>query len=51
MEGSDLVVRRRLIQRIRLAIEAGARAEEPTEAEMAAYLASHPERFSAAARW
>jgi len=50
MERSDLVVRRRLIQRMRLAIESLGRAKEPTEAELAAYLARHPERFSSPPR-
>jgi len=44
------VVRRRLIQRVRLAIEARAKAEEPTEAELAGYLARHRERFSSPPR-
>jgi parvulin-like peptidyl-prolyl isomerase len=50
MERSDLVVRRRLIQRMRLAIEAGAQADEPSEAELASYLANHPERFASPPR-
>jgi parvulin-like peptidyl-prolyl isomerase len=50
MERSDLVVRRRLIQRMRLAIEAGAREAEPSDTELEAYLAMHSERFSAPAR-
>jgi parvulin-like peptidyl-prolyl isomerase len=50
MEQSDLVARRRLIQRMRLAIEALGRATEPTETELAAYLARHPERFSSPPR-
>jgi len=50
MERSDLVARRRLIQRMRLAIEALGRAKEPTDGELAAYLARHPERFSSPPR-
>ena len=44
MDRSDTVVRRILVQRVRLEIEAPARAAEPTEAELRAWLASHPER-------
>jgi parvulin-like peptidyl-prolyl isomerase len=50
MDRSDLVVRRRLIQRMRLAIESRAQADEPTEAELASYLARHPGRFSSPPR-
>jgi parvulin-like peptidyl-prolyl isomerase len=47
MQHSDLVVRRRLVQRMRLSIQEAARSQEPTEAELATYLASHSERYSA----
>jgi hypothetical protein len=47
---SDLVVRRRLAQKMRLLLGEAARAEEPSEAELAAYLAAHAERFTEPAR-
>jgi parvulin-like peptidyl-prolyl isomerase len=50
MHESDLVVRRRLAQKMRLVLAAPARAEEPSEAELAAYLAAHAERFTEPAR-
>jgi hypothetical protein len=50
MERSDLVVRRRLVQRMRGALEAAARAEEPAEAELEGYLAAHVDRFAAPRR-
>lgn len=43
MDRSDTVVRRLLVQRVKLEIEAPARAGEPTEAELRAFLAAHPE--------
>jgi len=46
MDRSDLVVRRRLIQKLELKAEAAARTVEPSEAELAAFLAAHPERFA-----
>jgi len=45
MHESDLVVRRRLVQRMRLAVYAAARTPEPTDEELAAYLASHADAF------
>jgi parvulin-like peptidyl-prolyl isomerase len=50
MHESDLVVRRRLAQKMRLLLAEPARAAEPTEAELAAWLAAHPERFTEPAR-
>ena len=50
MHESDVVVRRRLAQKLRLALGEPARAAEPSEAELAAYLAAHPERFTEPAR-
>lgn len=50
MHRSDRVVRRRLVQKLRLQIHARARAREPGEAELAAYLARHPARFTEPAR-
>lgn len=46
MDQSDSVVRRRLIQRMRLAIEDAARRDEPTEEELQAFLSEHPDRFT-----
>ena len=42
MNRSDTVVRRLLVQRVRLEVEAEARAAEPTEAELRSWLAAHP---------
>ncbi len=50
MHESDLVVRRRLIQKLELELQAEALASEPSEAELRAYLAAHPERFALPAR-
>lgn len=50
MDRTDPVVRRRLAQARILAVHAVARAEEPSEAELAAYLERHAERFAAPAR-
>jgi hypothetical protein len=44
MDRSDTVVRRLLVQRARLEIEAEGRGPEPSEAELRAWLAAHPER-------
>jgi hypothetical protein len=46
MHESDLVVRRRLAQRMRLHYAARARAEEPGEAELRAWFEAHAERFT-----
>lgn len=43
---SDLVVRRRLATRLRLAIESAARAAEPSEVELHAYLTAQAARFA-----
>jgi hypothetical protein len=43
MDRTDTVVRRKLVQRAKREIEGAARAE-PTEAELRAWLAAHPER-------
>jgi len=45
MDQSDLVVRRRLVSRAKLAIGSRVRANEPTDAELADYLERHGERF------
>jgi parvulin-like peptidyl-prolyl isomerase len=50
LDSTDLVVRRRLAQRMRFALESDARAEEPTDAALAAYLGAHAERFQLPAR-
>jgi parvulin-like peptidyl-prolyl isomerase len=50
MDETDLVVRRRLIQKMKLDVFAAARAEEPMEAELADYLQRHVERFTQPAR-
>jgi hypothetical protein len=47
---SDLVVRRRLAQKMRLVLGEAARAEEPSEPELATYLAARAERFTEPAR-
>jgi hypothetical protein len=46
MHESDLVVRRRLAWKMRLVLAEPARAREPSEAELAAYLAAHGPRFT-----
>jgi hypothetical protein len=43
---SDLVVRRRLAQKMRLLFAARARASEPSDAELQAYLDAHAEHFT-----
>jgi hypothetical protein len=45
MDRTDVVVRRRLVERMRLAIAAAATAAEPSDAELEAILAREPERF------
>jgi hypothetical protein len=50
MDESDLVVRRRLVQRLVLEVQSAARRAEPSRAELAAFLARHPERFTRPAR-
>jgi hypothetical protein len=50
MDRSDTVVRRLLVQRVRLEVEATARAGETTDEELRAFLARHPERGRAPAR-
>lgn len=46
MDRTDPVVRRRLVDRMRAVVEAPARAWEPADAELRAYLEAHPERFA-----
>jgi len=50
MDKSDLVVRRRLVQLLQLETYGRARLPEPSESELAAYLAEHSERFMRPAR-
>ncbi len=50
MHESDLVVRRRLVQKMRLLFAVSARAEEPSEAELAAHLAANRARWTEPAR-
>jgi hypothetical protein len=44
MDRTDTVVRRRLVQRMTMEVEAPARAREPSEAELHAWLDAHPSR-------
>jgi hypothetical protein len=50
LDRSDLVIRRHLVQMMRLATERVGAAGQPTEAELADYLARHAERFAMPAR-
>jgi peptidyl-prolyl cis-trans isomerase C len=50
MHESDLVVQRRLVQKMRLALADSARTEEPSDAELASYLARHRAHFVEPAR-
>jgi len=50
MADGDLVVRRRLIERMRLLIQQPALAAEPSQAELQAYLDAHADRFTVPAR-
>jgi parvulin-like peptidyl-prolyl isomerase len=50
MDETDLVVRRRLIQKMKLDVFAAARVVEPTQAELADYLQRHLGRFTQPAR-
>jgi hypothetical protein len=44
MDRTDTVVRRRLVQRMTMEVEAPARAREPSETELRAWLDAHPSR-------
>jgi hypothetical protein len=50
LAASDLVVQRRLAGRLRRAIEAAARAAEPSDAELTAYVDRHRRQFETPAR-
>ena len=45
MDATDIVVRRRLVQQMRFLLEATAARVDPTDEELAAYVASRPERY------
>lgn len=45
MDESDIVVRRRLVQQMRFLLEGTAMRVDPTDEELAAYVASRPERY------
>lgn len=50
MHESDVVVQRRLVQKMRLAFAQAARAREPSDAELAAFLEAHRARWTEAPR-
>jgi hypothetical protein len=50
LPGSDLVVRRRLVERMRRLLQEPALADEPSDAELQAFLDAHGARFAAPAR-
>jgi hypothetical protein len=50
LDRSDLVIRRHLVQMMRLATERVGAAGQPSEAELADYLARHAERFATPSR-
>lgn len=50
MDESDVVVQRRLVQKMRLTLANEARAAQPTDAELSAYLAAHRARWTEPAR-
>ncbi len=50
LDRGDEIVRRRLVQRMRLLLEARARAAEPTNAELEAYLLRHAAEYTEPAR-
>jgi hypothetical protein len=50
LDRGDEIVRRRLVQRMRLVLEARARTTEPTPADLKAYLENHAAGFTAPAR-
>ncbi|MCX7302891.1 MAG: peptidylprolyl isomerase [Hyphomicrobiales bacterium] len=49
LDQGDTVIRRRLQQKIQFMTDAGADAATPTDAELQAYLDTHPEKFETAA--
>ncbi len=50
LDQGDLVVRRRLVQKMELLLEDLAAPSPPTDAELQAWLAAHPEKYRAPAR-
>ncbi|MCB9754271.1 MAG: peptidyl-prolyl cis-trans isomerase [Myxococcales bacterium] len=50
LERGDLVIRRRLAQKMRFVIEELATAPEPTDVELEAWVRAHPERYRSPAR-
>lgn len=50
LDEGDAIVRRRLVQKIELLLAAESAPEEPTDAELAAYLDAHADRWTAPAR-
>lgn len=45
LDQDDLIVKRRVVQKMRFLLEASTPLEEPTEAQLQAWLASHPDQF------
>jgi hypothetical protein len=50
LDRGDIIVRRRLVQKMEFLNEGLAAVPEPTDAELAAYLDAHPERYTVADR-
>jgi peptidyl-prolyl cis-trans isomerase C len=50
LDRGDIIVRRRLVQKMSFLLEGSTPLPMPTEAELAAWLAAHPERYAAPAR-
>lgn len=50
LEKNDLVIRRRLMQKMEFLNDSAAAQREPTDTELQAYLDTNPEKFSASAR-
>ncbi|TAM30454.1 MAG: hypothetical protein EPN60_05130, partial [Nevskiaceae bacterium] len=50
LDDGDLIVRRRLVQKMRLLLEAGVDVAEPSEAELRDWVAQHPARYGGLAR-
>ena len=50
LDDGDLIVRRRLVQKMRLLLEAGVDVAEPGEAELRDWVAQHPARYGGLAR-
>lgn len=50
LDDGDLIVRRRLVQKMRLLLEAGVDVPEPTEAQLQAWVEAHPARYGGLAQ-